>query len=187
MKNFGQRRQFPTDHPLPQFNPSHECCIDRDRRTYRPRQLPKTRRGPSRRTACALLPIHRFAPRRRGPGAGDVSEGMARNQGLRGPLVASELALPDCNQCLSQCGRTEGERQAGVSRRRVRADHADACRKGGKTEVRFTHVGLVREHECFNLCSDAWGFYIRSSLRGLITKGVGQPNPNETKAAAAIA
>jgi hypothetical protein len=44
------------------------------------------------------------------------------------------------------------------------------------TEVRFTHVGLVPEGECFESCSSAWGFYINSSLRNLITSGKGAPN-----------
>ncbi len=46
----------------------------------------------------------------------------------------------------------------------------------GKTEVRFTHVGLVPEYECFENCSSAWGFYINTSLRNLITAGKGEPN-----------
>jgi Activator of Hsp90 ATPase homolog 1-like protein len=48
--------------------------------------------------------------------------------------------------------------------------------EGGKTEVRFTHVGLVPEVECFNACSGAWTSYINGSLRSLITTGTGQPN-----------
>lgn len=48
--------------------------------------------------------------------------------------------------------------------------------KGGKTAIRLTHVGLVPEYECFDVCSDAWGTYIRGSLRNLITTGKGQPN-----------
>ena len=47
----------------------------------------------------------------------------------------------------------------------------DIARKGSKTELRFTHVGLVPEHECFDTCSNAWGFYINNSLRRLITTG----------------
>lgn len=58
----------------------------------------------------------------------------------------------------------------------------DIARKGGKTELRFTHVGLAPSHQCFADCSDAWGSYIRGSLRGLITKGRGKPNPRETPA-----
>ena len=55
----------------------------------------------------------------------------------------------------------------------------EIARKGDKTEVRFTHFGLVPAYECFNVCSDAWGKYIRGSLRDLITTGKGQPNPIE--------
>ena len=40
--------------------------------------------------------------------------------------------------------------------------------RGGETEVRFTHVGLVPDYECFDVCSDAWGGYIKGSLRDLI-------------------
>src|SRR5256885_16210865 len=28
--------------------------------------------------------------------------------------------------------------------------------KAGKTQVRFTHVGLVPQHECFSACSNGW-------------------------------
>ncbi len=52
--------------------------------------------------------------------------------------------------------------------------------KGGKTEVRFTHQGLVRDHECFEACSNAWSFYIERSLRSLIETGQGHPNRNES-------
>ena len=55
----------------------------------------------------------------------------------------------------------------------------EISKKGNKTEVRFTHQGLVPEYECFEVCSDAWGSYIKGSLRNLITKGKGQPNPLE--------
>jgi uncharacterized protein YndB with AHSA1/START domain len=50
---------------------------------------------------------------------------------------------------------------------------------GDKTEVRFTHVGLVPAYECYDVCSNAWGTYISRSLRDLITMGKGHPNPIE--------
>jgi hypothetical protein len=55
----------------------------------------------------------------------------------------------------------------------------DISKKGDKTEVRFTHVGLVPEYECFDRCSNAWGFYVNGSLRSLITTGKGEPNQKE--------
>ena len=55
----------------------------------------------------------------------------------------------------------------------------DITEKDGKTEVCFTHVGLTPEFECYDNCSNAWGFYIKESLRELITSGQGQPNAPE--------
>jgi predicted phosphohydrolase len=53
--------------------------------------------------------------------------------------------------------------------------------KDNKTELTFTHIGLVPEYECFEICQDAWSHYIKSSLYNLITTGEGQPNPKEGK------
>jgi hypothetical protein len=55
----------------------------------------------------------------------------------------------------------------------------ELAKKGDQTEVRFTHVGLVPTYECYDVCSDAWGHYIKGSLRSLMTTGKGQPNQNE--------
>jgi len=55
----------------------------------------------------------------------------------------------------------------------------EISKKGNKTEIRFTHLGLVPEYECFNICSDAWGSYINGSLRSLIITGKGEPNQKE--------
>jgi hypothetical protein len=52
----------------------------------------------------------------------------------------------------------------------------DISKDGDQTEVRFTHVGLVPQFECFHDCSDAWGSYIKGSLRNLITTGKREPN-----------
>lgn len=45
------------------------------------------------------------------------------------------------------------------------------------TEVHFTHVGLLPQDECYDVCSNAWGGYIGGSLRSLIETGQGHPNP----------
>jgi len=46
----------------------------------------------------------------------------------------------------------------------------DITKKGDKTAVRFTHVGLVPDIECYGDCSNAWSSYIKSSLRNFIAK-----------------
>ncbi|MDB5114639.1 MAG: hypothetical protein JWQ79_131 [Mucilaginibacter sp.] len=43
--------------------------------------------------------------------------------------------------------------------------------KGGKTELRFSHLGLVPEIECFDSCSGAWTQLIQQGLSSLITTG----------------
>jgi uncharacterized protein YndB with AHSA1/START domain len=43
------------------------------------------------------------------------------------------------------------------------------------TELRFTHVGLRPAVECYEVCTNAWGAYLTTSLRGLLTTGVGDP------------
>jgi hypothetical protein len=51
----------------------------------------------------------------------------------------------------------------------------EITRKGAQTELRFTHVGLVPELDCFEACTRGWGFYIGESLHSLITTGKGKP------------
>ena len=50
----------------------------------------------------------------------------------------------------------------------------DISQKGDKTQIRFTHSGLVPENECFNACSNAWTEIIHTSLHSLITTGKGK-------------
>ncbi len=59
----------------------------------------------------------------------------------------------------------------------------EISRAGGETQIRFTHLGLVPEYECFGVCSNAWGSLIGGSLKSLITTGKGYPNKKEEKTA----
>jgi hypothetical protein len=51
----------------------------------------------------------------------------------------------------------------------------EIARKGDKTELHFTHTGLIPSIECYGKCVGAWAFYIEESLRDLITTGKGAP------------
>ncbi len=57
----------------------------------------------------------------------------------------------------------------------------DISQKGGKTEVHFTHFGLVPEYECYNDCAETWGMLVSDNLRKLISTGKDQPSPFGTK------
>ncbi len=47
----------------------------------------------------------------------------------------------------------------------------ELSKKGDKTEVQFTHKGLVRELECYDSCSSAWELLIKERLKNLIVTG----------------
>ena len=47
--------------------------------------------------------------------------------------------------------------------------------KGGKTQIHFTHLGLVPEVECYDGCRKGWNQYIKGSLFKLLTEGKGKP------------
>lgn len=51
----------------------------------------------------------------------------------------------------------------------------EITKEDGKTQLHFTHFGLVPDLECYTVCSKAWSFYIKSSLQGLIVTGRGEP------------
>ena len=55
----------------------------------------------------------------------------------------------------------------------------EISKKDDKTQLKFTHSGLVPDFECYDDCSNAWGGYINGSLRKLIIKGKGRPNKKE--------
>ena len=48
-----------------------------------------------------------------------------------------------------------------------------------KTNIHFTHIGLVPGVECYDACSNAWSDYIKGSLFKLINTGEGQPARKE--------
>lgn len=52
----------------------------------------------------------------------------------------------------------------------------EISKQDNKTQLRFIHLGLVPEYECYDICRDAWSNYIQNSLRSLIATGKGQPN-----------
>lgn len=62
----------------------------------------------------------------------------------------------------------------------------DIVPRGDKTELRFTHVGLLEAEECYQDCSSAWNYYVGGSLKALITTGKARPDaaePAESRAA----
>jgi hypothetical protein len=49
----------------------------------------------------------------------------------------------------------------------------EISQKGNKTELVFTHQGLVPEIECYTSCAPAWTQYVQDKLLKLITSGKG--------------
>jgi hypothetical protein len=56
----------------------------------------------------------------------------------------------------------------------------EIAEQNNKTQLRFTHEGLVPQYECYDACVNGWSQYIQQSLVSLITTGKGQPNSKET-------
>jgi hypothetical protein len=50
----------------------------------------------------------------------------------------------------------------------------DVTELGSKTQLRFTHQGLVPKFECYGDCSNAWEQLVQQSLFSLITSGKGK-------------
>ncbi len=55
----------------------------------------------------------------------------------------------------------------------------EIARKDDKTQLRFTHVGLVPALECYSDCEEGWSFLIKDNLRKLIKAGKGKPRLKE--------
>jgi Activator of Hsp90 ATPase homolog 1-like protein len=52
----------------------------------------------------------------------------------------------------------------------------EIAERGDKTELSFTHVGLLPALECYGGCSGAWGALVGGNLRKLIETGKDQPD-----------
>ena len=53
----------------------------------------------------------------------------------------------------------------------------EITKKDNKTELRFTHKGLIPEFECYDACSNAWNMLVNGNLKNLIITGKDQPSP----------
>jgi Activator of Hsp90 ATPase homolog 1-like protein len=51
----------------------------------------------------------------------------------------------------------------------------EIARNDNKTQIRFTHFGLVPNVECYDSCVKGWDEYIKGSLFKLLTDGEGSP------------
>ena len=47
----------------------------------------------------------------------------------------------------------------------------EIAKKGNKTQIRFTHEGLVPEVECYDSCAPVWTQYLNERLLNQISKG----------------
>lgn len=47
--------------------------------------------------------------------------------------------------------------------------------KNGKTQIDFTHVGLVPVIQCYDGCSKGWDYFIKGSLYKYLAEGKGSP------------
>ncbi|HEY4195088.1 MAG TPA: SRPBCC domain-containing protein [Mucilaginibacter sp.] len=52
----------------------------------------------------------------------------------------------------------------------------EISQKDGKTQMHFTHLGLVPESECYTDCFKGWNYFLQHSLLKFITTGEGQPH-----------
>jgi hypothetical protein len=51
----------------------------------------------------------------------------------------------------------------------------EIAERNRKTQIDFTHLGLVPEVECYKDCTLGWRRYINGSLLYLLTDGIGKP------------
>ena len=47
--------------------------------------------------------------------------------------------------------------------------------QNNKTQIKFTHLGLVPKFQCYESCVKGWDYFIKESLFKLLTEGKGKP------------
>ena len=83
---------------------------------------------------------------------------------LSSQQVVWEVVKSHCNKFLENLHEWEGTRIV-----------FDITEKAGKTEIKFSHQGLIPHFECYQVCSNAWGYFIKASLKNLLETGSGDP------------
>ncbi len=48
--------------------------------------------------------------------------------------------------------------------------------KNGETQIRFEHIGLTPELNCYDICHAGWTHFVASSLKQYLETGKGLPN-----------
>ncbi|MBX9621986.1 MAG: SRPBCC domain-containing protein [Alphaproteobacteria bacterium] len=48
----------------------------------------------------------------------------------------------------------------------------------GGTELNFTHQGLNESLECYDICEERWGHFLKKSLKSYVESGKGDPYDN---------
>lgn len=51
----------------------------------------------------------------------------------------------------------------------------EMAEKDDATQIKFTHIGLIPQFECYKVCSKAWSYFIATSLKDFVERGQGDP------------
>jgi hypothetical protein len=51
----------------------------------------------------------------------------------------------------------------------------EISKQSSQTKIKFTHVGLTPQAECYKDCYNGWNYYLQKSLLPMIQTGKGQP------------
>ncbi len=57
----------------------------------------------------------------------------------------------------------------------IRVQVAYRSRSPSSTLLHFEHEGLTPQLECYQICEDGWGHFLKTSLNKLVETGKGEP------------